>query len=427
MASATFVLKDPNGEKETAVFLLFYFKGERLKYSINEKILPELWDKKAQRAKEGRKFPGYSEFNTKLDTISYRARNAFRKFENDKARIPTKGEFKEVLDREFGRGNEIEVKDLFAFIEKFIERARLRVNVKTGKAISEATIHVYEVTLRLLKDFKRYTSRRVDFDTIDLEFYDTFMEYMIEQKGFSNNTLGKHIKTLKVFLSDAQERGIVVNMAYKSRRFRVLTENTDSIYLTEAELQELEQLDLSTDLKLDRARDLFLIGCWTGLRFSDFSILSQENIVGDFIEMKTQKTGETVVIPIHKVVKDIFTKYKTEQGYSWPEPVSNVSMNSYLKTLGEMVEGLHETTPIGITKGGTYAVTNYKKYDLITTHTARRSFATNLYKDGVSALTIMKITGHRTEKAFLRYIKVTPNENALLLQRHWNKTINGKK
>lgn len=95
--------------------------------------------------------------------------------------------------------------------------------------------------------------------------------------------------------------------------------------------------------------------------------------------------------------------------------------NKYLKELGEMVESFHAKTSASITKGGVNISKNYKKFELITTHTARRSFASNLYLHGLPSSTIMKITGHRTEKAFMRYIKITPNENAKILQLHWQK------
>lgn len=76
-------------------------------------------------------------------------------------------------------------------------------------------------------------------------------------------------------------------------------------------------------LHLDRVRDLFLVGCWTGLRFSDFSRIAPENIKGDFIEIETQKTAEPVVIPIHTTVKQIMKKYKGKYPNSLPPAISN--------------------------------------------------------------------------------------------------------
>lgn len=106
---------------------------------------------------------------------------------------------------------------------------------------------------------------------------------------------------------------------------------------------------------------------------------------------------------------------------SLPPTLSNTKMNLYLKDLGALIESLDTKVSTSITKAGKNITTTNKKYKLLTTHTARRSFATNLYLDGVPSYTIMRITGHRTEKAFLRYIKITPNESAKVLQLHWKK------
>src|SRR5690606_7334890 len=118
--------------------------------------------------------------------------------------------------------------------------------------------------------------------------------------------IGKDIKTLKVILNEATERGINKNLQYKSRKFSTTSEQTDSIYLTEKEIKEIESLDLTNNQRLDNVRDLFLIGCYTGLRYSDYSILTPSQIKDGFIEIKQQtKTGQPVVIPVHHTVKKI--------------------------------------------------------------------------------------------------------------------------
>ncbi len=112
-------------------------------------------------------------------------------------------------------------------------------------------------------------------------------------------------------------------------------------------------------------------------------------------------------------------KYKGKTPNSLPTKISNVKMNQYLKELSEYIESLHVESSSSITKGDKKPFITKPKFELVTTHTARRSFATNLYLDGIPSFNIMRITGHRTEKAFLRYIKITPNESAKILQLHW--------
>jgi integrase len=104
-----------------------------------------------------------------------------------------------------------------------------------------------------------------------------------------------------------------------------------------------------------------------------------------------------------------------------PKALSNQRMNKYLKEIGEKMECLNVDFSKSITKGGKEITTNYKKYELLVTHSARRSFSSNLFIDGIPAQTIMKITGHKTEQSFMQYIKITPKENANLIKSHWEK------
>jgi integrase len=180
---------------------------------------------------------------------------------------------------------------------------------------------------------------------------------------------------------------------------------------------EIYKLDLSKNKRLDKVRDLFLVGCYTGLRFSDLSVLTAKNIIDNFIEIETQKTRESVAIPLHPIVRNIIDKHKG----GLPRALSLQRMNIYLKKIGEMIESLNVNTSKKITKGGLEITTNSKKYLQITTHTARRSFSSNLFVKGVPSQTIMKITGHKTEKSFMQYIKITPKENAKLIQMIWDK------
>jgi integrase len=131
------------------------------------------------------------------------------------------------------------------------------------------------------------------------------------------------------------------------------------------------------------------------------------------VKIRTQKTGETVVTPLKGYVKEIIKKY----GGIPPQAISNQKMNNYLKELGQLGE-IEEPILISATKGGVRQTETFKKWELITTHTARRSFVTNAYLQNVPTISIMKITGHRTEKSFLKYIKISQEDNANKLVNH---------
>ena len=176
----------------------------------------------------------------------------------------------------------------------------------------------------------------------------------------------------------------------------------------------LFELDLTNKPRLDRIRDLFLIGAWTGCRYSDFHQVNPKNIRGQDIEIRQHKGDGTVMVPLHPVVSAILNKHNNDL----PRVLTNKCLNKYLKELGQLA-GLNEPFHKTMTIGGIRTTKEYLTWELIKAHTARRSFATNLYKSGFPSISIMKITGHKTETEFLKYIKVTPQEHADKLREHW--------
>lgn len=134
--------------------------------------------------------------------------------------------------------------------------------------------------------------------------------------------------------------------------------------------------------------------------------------------VKTVKTEQLISIPVHPLLQSIFSKYLEHGGECLPRIPSNQKMNDYLKELC-LKAGIEDKVEKVITMGGVRKEIDFKKYQLVSTHTARRSFATNLYLQGFPAISIMKITGHNTEKAFLRYLKISQQRNANDLQDFW--------
>ncbi len=421
LMTISFYLTRPEAKTDTAIFARICYNGFKVKYYAPEKINPKYWSKETQRAKQSEKlFKEYPEFNQRLNLWESDVKNIFRTWVNDNAgTIPNPETLRLILDKGL-KGvepkKEIE-KTFYFFFEQLIDqmKAGIRLQPNTGKPFSKATIFVYSITLKRLKEFSAIYKQKIDFQTINLEFYSDFMKYLIKDLKLASNTIGKYIKIVKAVLGEATERGLNTNLQFKSRKFSVTSENTGAIYLTENEIKELENLDLSGNKRLENVRDLFLVGCYTGLRYSDFSILKPEQINDGFIETTQMKTGDAVVIPIHLTVERILTKYNGQL----PRSISNQKTNQFLKELGKLLPSLNVTTSKTYTKGGLRVTQNHQKWEVLCSHTARRSFATNEYLAGTPSITIMAITGHKTEKAFLRYIKLTPNEHAKLLKLHW--------
>ena len=404
MPNATFVLKVPNSTKETLVYLLYRFDGNKLKYSTRQKIHPDFWNSVKQRAKETRQFPGFAEFNGILMNLESLVNNRYRNLINDKI-TPTPENLRTPLDEFLSKGKKSEVKDLVSFAEDYVTNSNRKPGTK--RQLRQA--------IRNLREFKAYSKRSMHFDSVDLDFYDDFVKYLMVEKQYGKNTIGTLIKNLKVFMNEAVERNLTNNIQYRNRRFKTMEEPSESIYLSLTEIDKIYNMNLRTQPRLERVRDLFIIACYTGLRFSDLKQLKNENLIEQRtkISLKTEKTGELVVIPLNQKVKEILQKYDGVP----PQVLTNQKMNEYLKEIGDWA-GIKETVMLNCTKGGVRMHETYKKYELITTHTARRSFATNAYLSDIPTISIMKITGHRTEKSFMKYIKISQEDNANKLSNH---------
>jgi integrase len=152
------------------------------------------------------------------------------------------------------------------------------------------------------------------------------------------------------------------------------------------------------------------------LRYSDYSRIKPEHIREidgkKYIDMITQKTSERVIIPVRQELDELLRKY----GYTVPKTYEQ-KVNKRIKDVGKEAE-IDEDVEIESIKGGLKVKTTTKKYNLIKTHTARRSAATNMYLAGIPTIDIMKITGHKKESAFLKYICVSNEQTATNLSEH---------
>ena len=418
MISVSFYLKSPNDPRDTPIVAQVCYSGQKFKYHISEKINPRYWSFDLQRAKRNKDFPEYMEFNARLEYIESIVKITFRKYLNDYQSPPTLEKFKQLL-RIHLAGKREEKQSFWIFFEELIKKSieGTRTHHKTGDRICSHTIKTYQTTYRHLKEFQEKTKKLITFENVDLDLYNDLIEYLTYKAKLAKNSIGKHVQIFKTVLNEAFELGLHSNPAYRSKRFMSVREDSDSIYLNDEELCSLYNLDLSCNPKLEKVRDLFLVGCYTGLRFSDYSNLTHENLNGDYLEIVTQKTNTPVVIPLHPRIKAVFNRYNGVLSY----PISNQKLNEYIKEIAKLCPALSVHTSTSITKAGIVMTQRLEKWKLVSSHTARRSFATNLFLQGFPAINIMKITGHKTETAFMKYIKVTPKETAQLLALHWQK------
>lgn len=183
---------------------------------------------------------------------------------------------------------------------------------------------------------------------------------------------------------------------------KTVEKETDAIYLSENELAKIYNLKLSDDKELEEIRDIFIVGCYTGLRYSDLSTLSPEHIdvANETISLKQRKVHKAVIIPMIDYVPDILEKYD----YDLPK-VPSYKFNERLKELGKKAK-LKQKVEVVPKKGNLRVKEVHEKWEMMSSHTCWRSFCTNMYLSGFPAEELMRISGHKSPAAFMRYIKV---------------------
>jgi integrase len=416
----------PSKQKETPVLMMINFgycevdihgkkKYVPLKYATGEKIKPDHWNGK--RAKQTSKVK-FQNINTRLDKLEGYAKDAVSELLN-KEQTPTPDAVKEIIDKKNPDvdTNDSKAKTLNAYIELFVDEIETGVRLSSKKErYSKSTVKNFKGFKAQLKEFQECKHKRYDFHQINLEFYDDFVEFFVKKK-YSPNTIGRHIKNLKIIMHYAREEGLHENTEIDKKSFKVLRTEVENVYLTEKELKALYDVDLSETPHWDLARDVFLIGCYTAQRFSDYSQIAKENIkkLGGgkmILELVQQKTKEKVIVPLKPEAIAILEKYKFTLPKTYEQKV-----NSYIKKVAEKAE-IKELIQIESVKGGVRSKLFHPKHDLVKTHTARRTGCTNMYLAGIPALDIMKLSGHKTEQEFLKYIKVTKEQTAKSLINH---------
>lgn len=302
------------------------------------------------------------------------------------------------------------------FAEYWIANDAKNWKVNNNKNLNDRAIKQYRSFIEIFKKFQDKNHYRIkDFNTNLLSDFVSFME---DNQGYGYETVKRHVGRLKFFLLRAENKGLKVAPSSRERVF--VSKPKEPImkpYLNEEEINNIFNLDLSDNDSLDNIRDNFIIGLWTGLRISDFNTnLDISNIDEDYINIKTLKTSTWVTIPLHPQVKQTLNKRLG----NLPLKSSDKHFNESVKILC-MYAGINE-----VMKGDKIdKVTNrnkralYKKYELISSHTCRRSFATNLFGNVPNHI-IQSVGGWSSEKMMLHYIKKTNKEYAKVLKDTWD-------
>jgi integrase len=283
--------------------------------------------------------------------------------------------------------------------------------------IVESSIKPYRTARLHMENFQKKQKKRILLSDFCQQLHDDFSRYLIDLVKLSKNAHSKNIMVLNQVIKYAIKKKLLPATVLIDVEFNTRREETDNIYLNERELQLLMDLkDFKNDGE-EHVRDIFVLGCYTGLRFSNYSKLNLDYLQQGILTTIQQKTKKKVTIPIHPNVKEIIDKYNRVL----PPCPTNQEFNRSLKDLGRRIPELDVPFAKQITRNRKITVEETMKWEKVTTHTARRSFCTNMYLMGVPILTIMAISGHKTEKSFRMYIKASGEEHAQIMKNIWEK------
>jgi len=339
---------------------------------------------------------------------------------------------------------------LAEWIDSFIHQCETgeRLKQKSTKTITDGTIRSYRGTQAQIKAYQDNRHKIIDFDDVTLDFYDDWRRFFLQKtdkagnpRPYSPNTIGRHVKNLKIFLRAAKDMKLTTNTEFENSRFSADSQDVENVYLTEERVQQMYETDFEDPKTIDRlmklapddeergfmkdqitrrtpkllneAKDIFVVGCLTGQRVSDYKRINDTmyRTLGDgneYIYLQQEKTDKWIYIPLDIRVRAILAKY----GGRLPR-IYDQDLNERIKVIGRLL-GWRENAGIMELHGMMEVPTQKKFYECIKTHTARRTFATNAYKRKISLSSIMVITGHSSEKMLRKYLKLDSEEKAML-------------
>ena len=260
-----------------------------------------------------------------------------------------------------------------------------------------------------LKGFEAHEKIPLQLKVISVDILERLQDYFYKKAnkgaGLNTQTTTKYIEIFKMFLNWTVKHKYSENDSF--RDFKPLQQpDTLKVVLTNEDMNKIRKVSLQEKNYLSNVRDLLILSTLTGLRYSDYSRIKPEHLKQDEGSFKTllirqEKTNDFVELPLTLEAEAIINKLFSGEVH----PVSNQKMNAYVKELCKTAE-VNEPFEVHKFQGKLKVTKRQPKYELITTHTGRRTFATNLMQRGVPALTVMKFTGHRDYKSFTKYVNI---------------------
>ena len=437
LPKARFNLKSPKSTKETLILLIFRYRGKKLQYSTSLNIHPSDWDKADQRPIIQIRRQDLFMIQRELDNLASYCMDIFISadygaisVEEFKSRLDIKTG-KKVIERPLKSKPRVKKRRIsfFKFIEEELQEMKGHM--------SKASLKPFQLHARILKEFAVYYGGKklFTYEDVDWELRLKLIDWLTKrnvQLGYGNKTL----KILKQFLERARRKKLHSNIDYQGKGWTIPRKKAKGqiVTLNVEELNILAQMNLSGHLA--KVRDICLIGAGTGQRYSDFSIYAPESfyisIKGiPLLSMISNKTDTPTKVPLN-----IFPwLIPTLEKHDYTTPKMDMQQFNYgLKELAELAGFDNRILIVEQYMGRKAKVEKYymKKYEVVSSHICRRSFATNLYRMGYRLSQIMLMTGHSTESQLRQYIGIDNEQNAeeiglMILQQNGQSFSNLKK
>jgi site-specific recombinase XerD len=407
---------------QSVVMLNVAFRSKRFRFSTGISTDPKQWNDDRQEPKSND--PHQNINRRRLNSIREAIDRAYHELSfSDKAKLISDSEVEAFKTRieTFLIADKPKQRDA-SFLEQFQEfidtyTIRSPEGLVTTKRPSDVTLARYRTTLESLKAWSKAKRVTLDYTKIDETFYQHYCDWLRTAKGLFDATVANYIKTIKTFMKWARRKGYHQTTAYEE--FYRDNRNSESIALTLDELQTIRNLDLTDSLRLSRTRDHFLLQVYTGMRYGDLKLLQPHHfdIQSGVIRYSTQKNDTRCIIPITRPMKEIIKKYPSLLF----EFSSSVKQNLYLKELAQRANMAQQTTIIRFSAGK--RVEEIKsRAELLTTHVARRTFASLSVRFGVPEAVIASVTGH-SPKGILQshYIRLDEQSICELVCNAWER------
>ncbi len=369
-------------------------------------IKPQFWDTENGKIKNPPKLLRKDEGRS-IMVASKQITELCNKIDTEFAKADIKDVNKEWIDKiiyDYHHPIEVLISegDFFATFDRF---TKLEGNFteKRAKEWSDSTKKKFTTLKNHLMDFDPDLS----YDQLTMDKLSSFVDFLQNEKQLIDSTLKKYIVYLKWFLRWAVKMDYCKNTDFELFDTGLQSSQTKVIYLTKEELKRVKNHDFSGNPALERVRDIYVFCCNTGLRYSDVYELKKQDIENGWIKIHTKKTKDSLQIPLNKTAKAILDKYSgVMKDKDKVLPV--ISIQKMNDALDIMAQECEINTPIEIIyykKGKRCSVTK-SKYELIRTHTARKTFVCSELREGVTPTTVMKMTGHKNYHSMRPYIDV---------------------